>query len=354
MIRFNNLKFRLLKLINKIENLNLQNRRLFIEEQNVYILFLKNLGLGDMIMLSPLISLLKKKKFKKIIIVSHFPNIFDEQIQTIDLKSFIYRICFDRKSLVISPSVNFIHSLLVFFPINKLGFFSGSKFYSNLKDHKISFKFDPIHDHFNTRLIPFFKIFKSNDEKKYYYPKILEKRVLSIENLKQSIIICPFKTENSMKWPIENFEHLIFEIKKKLTKNIFLITGKDKDSIKLVKLLSKKTDIETLRGLDISEINYIINNCNLFIGLDTFMSHLSFFSNRPSIILYGSTSPRLRKPDEIKKTIFMEDNGKTCALFPCWNSVNKTECQNKVKYSCIRSIKPSDVLKEILSLNLNY
>ena len=83
MIRFNNLKFRLLKLINKIENLNLQNRRLFIEEQNVYILFLKNLGLGDMIMLSPLISLLKKKKFKKIIIVSHFPNIFDIKVFTI-------------------------------------------------------------------------------------------------------------------------------------------------------------------------------------------------------------------------------------------------------------------------------
>ena len=72
MIRFNNLKFRLLKLINKIENLNLQNRRLFIEEQNVYILFLKNLGLGDMIMLSPLISLLKKKNLKKLLLFHIF------------------------------------------------------------------------------------------------------------------------------------------------------------------------------------------------------------------------------------------------------------------------------------------
>lgn len=354
MIIFKNFKFKLLKLINKIESLNSRNRRFFIEKQNVYILFLKNLGLGDMIMLSPLISLLKKKKFKKIIIVSHFPNIFDEQIEVIDLKTFIYRIFFDKNSLIISPSVNLMHSLLVFFPINKLGFFSSSKFYSNIKEYKISFQFDPIFDHFNARLTPFFKIFDSKDDKKYDYPKILQKKVLSVKNLEKSVIICPFKTENSMTWPIENFEELIFEIKKKFTKNILLITGKDENSIKLVNHLSKKTNIEIIEGLDISEINYIINNCNLFIGLDTFMSHLSFFSNKPSIILYGSTSPRLRKPDDIKKTIFLEDNGKTCTFFPCWNSVNKTECKNKVKFSCIRSIKPSDVLKEITSLNLNY
>ena len=68
MIIFNNFKFKLLKLINKkIESLNSRNRRFFIEKQNVYILFLKNLGLGDMIMLHLLISLLKKKNLKKLL-----------------------------------------------------------------------------------------------------------------------------------------------------------------------------------------------------------------------------------------------------------------------------------------------
>ena len=29
----------------------------------------------------------------------------------------------------------------------------------------------------------------------------------------------------------------------------------------------------------------------------------------------------------------MEDTGKTCNYFPCWNSVNKSECHNKNKHS---------------------
>tara|TARA_B110000305_G_C19460001_1_gene653637 strand:+ start:4216 stop:5280 length:1065 start_codon:yes stop_codon:yes gene_type:complete len=354
MINLDDLKFQFLKLINKIEVLDIQRNRSLNKNKNIYILFLKNLGLGDMIMLSPLITLLKKKNFNKIIIVSHFPNIFDENIERIDLKTFFFKIIFDRNSLVISPSINFIHSFLILFPINKMGFFSSSKFFSNIKNLEISYKFDPILDHFNTRLIPFFKALDKTKNVEYEYPKISQKKVSSIKNLEKSIIICPFKTEDSMKWPIENFIDLISKIKKKITKNIFLITGKDKNSLLLVKYISKKTDTSVLQNLDISEINYTINQCNLFIGLDTFMSHLSFFSDRPSIILYGSTSSDLRKPKNTKRTLFMEDKGKTCNHFPCWNSVNKSECYNKNKHSCINSIYPEDVFKKIMSLNLSY
>ena len=158
MINLDDLKLQFLKLINKIEVLDIQRNRSLNKNKNIYILFLKNLGLGDMIMLSPLITLLKKKNFNKIIIVSHFPNIFDVNIERIDLKTFFFKIIFDRNSLVISPSINFIHSFLILFPINKMGFFSSSKFFSNIKNLEISYKFDPILDHFNTRLIPFLKL----------------------------------------------------------------------------------------------------------------------------------------------------------------------------------------------------
>ena len=61
MINLDDLKFQFLKLINKIEVLDIQRNKSLNKKKNIYILFLKNLGLGDMIMLSPLITLLKKK-----------------------------------------------------------------------------------------------------------------------------------------------------------------------------------------------------------------------------------------------------------------------------------------------------
>ena len=109
---------------------------------------------------------------------------------------------------------------MILFPVNKLGFFSSSKFFSNIKNFNISYKFDPISDHFNSRLKPFFKYLKLNNDFDYEYPKIIQKKVSSIKNLEKSIIICPFKTEVSMKWPSENFIELIFKIKK-VTNNVF-------------------------------------------------------------------------------------------------------------------------------------
>ena len=351
MINFKFLKFYILKLISNIENRKKVSYYEIDSQQEIYILFLKNLGLGDMIMLSPLINLLRASNLNKIVIVSHFPNIFDEKLKRISFFSFLKQIFFKKNFTIISPSVNFLHSLFIFFPCRKIGFFSSSTFFSNILKFKKKFEFDPIYSHYNHRLFPFIEGLCKSSEFTLKYPEIKSLKPTTNIDIEKSIIICPFKIEKSMKWPEENFIDLIKEIKSRYTDNVCLISGKDKNSVKMVKKMSLKANIKYLNFSSIPEINYIINNCNLFIGLDNFMSHLSFFSDRPSIIIYGSTSSKLRTPKNIKNTFFLEHEN--CSQFPSWDSV-QSMCINVNDHLCIESIKPSDVIKKIDQLALTF
>ena len=117
--------------------------------------------------------------------------------------------------------------------------------------------------------------------------------------------------------------------------------------------ISLKTGVADLTGqLNILELNYIIKNCLLFIGLDNFLSHLSYASKRPSIIIFGSTSPKLRAPKITKKTFFLNSNKNICKHYPCFNSVDYKGCVNNIEYKCIKSIKVSSLENLINKLDL--
>ena len=140
-----------------------------------YFLFLRNLGIGDLIMLSPIIKTLNESnKFKKIKIVTWIPNIFQEKIEIISFKNFLKEIFLLKNNYVlVSPTVNIIHSLFVLIRKPCFGFFSNNHFFSNIHKYQINFKFDPINSHFNKRLFPFLALFKI---KKIKYLKLKKKK----------------------------------------------------------------------------------------------------------------------------------------------------------------------------------
>ena len=163
-------------------------------------------------MLSPIIKTLNESnKFKKIKIVTWIPNIFQEKIEIISFKNFLKEIFLLKNNYVlVSPTVNIIHSLFVLIRKPCFGFFSNNHFFSNIHKYQINFKFDPINSHFNKRLFPFLALFKI---KKIKYLK-LKKKKISLKNINNYICINPFKLDPSMQWTKDKFIELIICLKK--------------------------------------------------------------------------------------------------------------------------------------------
>jgi len=330
------------------------SKSLFYDE--VYLLFCYNLGLGDFIMLSPILNHLKKQEnIKSLTVVTHLPNIFIEKVKYVTFIKFFIKIIFSKKKiLIISPSVNFFHGLSFFFNKPMIGYFGSNDFFSNIKDFRIKYRFDGVNDHYNKRLIPFFKLFNSKNKINNFNYCHVQERKPKIRNIRQSIFVSPYKLNQSMRWDKNNFIKILYYLKKKFKHNIiYIIGGIDKDNILYNREISLKTGAVDLTGkLNILELNYIIKNCLLFIGLDNFLSHLSYASKKPSIIIFGSTSPKLRAPKITKKTFFLNSNKNICKHFPCFNSVDYKGCVNNIEYKCIKSIKVSSLENLINKLDL--
>ncbi len=133
-------------------------------------------------------------------------------------------------------------------------------------------------------------------------PKIIVKRkdILETEifmkkmNIKKPVLaIAPFTNWSRKNWPVEKYilviENLLLNKKIKKIKSIILLGSKNERALceNMLKKLNHNS-IQNLAGeLKISHLYYLIKNCEMFVGNDSGLAHLSAAAGIKTLALFG-------------------------------------------------------------------
>lgn len=129
-----------------------------------------------------------------------------------------------------------------------------------------------------------------NQLAKYFQINFLDqnKRNSNINNyqksIKKVILIAPSASDKFRNWKKNNFKELV-DILSKESKIILMGTSKQKKIIKYIS--NNNQNIEIKIDLTYEEMYKILNSVNLFIGLDSGVTHFALQLNKPTIAIIG-------------------------------------------------------------------
>jgi len=123
-------------------------------------------------------------------------------------------------------------------------------------------------------------------------------KFLKANNISRKFLIgfqaVSFPTKSFRDWPIENFFHLAQNLQKKNPECFFIIFGgNDPNEREKNQWLDDVLGNNSLNisGLSLRETAAIMNNLNLYVGVDTGPSHIMSAFKIPTVVLYHNTFP---------------------------------------------------------------
>lgn len=150
-----------------------------------------------------------------------------------------------------------------------------------------------------------------------------------------NIGIAPFAERESKTFPLDKINNFI-ERYKKYNIHIFL----EQKFYKQFFSFTQFDHVKLVSG-DLKSIQYELNDMDIFISSDSFLSHYAAGNkNLLLIVLYGPTPPHNFLPPN---AIYLSNT--TCSYFPCYYKHN---CKNqKDEFSCIRQINLEEIYPKI-------
>ncbi|MDP3148719.1 MAG: glycosyltransferase family 9 protein [Ignavibacteria bacterium] len=158
--------------------------------------------------------------------------------------------------------------------------------------------------------------------------------------LKKSIVIAPFSSERNRDWPIKYFTKIIHQLNSEF--QIYLIGNKEQEN-ELKMLRNGLQNVIILASeLKLYEIPSLIARSDLFIGIDSGISHIALRLDVKLLAIIGGGMFGQFLPfnsSKEKKFIFYD--------LPCFNCAWK--CSQKEMY-CITKIMPEKIIQVINEL----
>lgn len=311
--------------------------------ENIYILLRKPLGIGDLCMLSPLISLVDKHiKNNSLNIISEYDNFF--QLPNLIFMKPNKKIKFKINDLIISPTFSILNIKYFFNSSYKIGYFFSNRFFYNFIEKKISrnqrYNTD---NHYLSRIKPILKHINIPFKHDFEYPQLIfSKFKLPFTNY---ICISPFSNWNERQYSLDSYKYIIKSLLKK--KINIVILGTDSKNFNFN--INDPKFLDLVGKTSLSEASYIIKNSQLFVSNDSGLSHFAYLSRNKTISIFGCVKPEQRLPKNKKliSSIASFSNYKSCKNFSCYDGFTKPTCINNEKYSCL-DINPRAILDEIL------
>jgi len=159
---------------------------------------------------------------------------------------------------------------------------------------------------------------------------------------KKYLAVSPFSGPvlKQKRWPIDKFGRLISLISKKKDMIIFLLGGKEDlvGNKELKKYIINKNVINLVGKLSILEVTSLLSKCDLTIGADIGLMHLSSICGSKTLTLFGPTDYKIAAPFFSRNvTIKSKIN---CA--PCYKEGGKIKCKKPI---CMEKIEIENVKK---------
>lgn len=285
--------------------------------RKICILFLRNLGIGDLVMLSPAIqSLTDVFPQAEIDLVFWSEPVVDfKNIKTISLAEFKNNgIKYD---LIISPTLNSRHLRFINRAQYWFGYFAKPKLQANFPIEKYSYQI--INEHYlwrGTRLIKALNkekgdlLEKQALAKEITYPDLIMERPNYFDSLENEkyLAVAPVSKFSDRQWPLKNFSQVIQKLamERKITKVILLGDKSEHDRIFTNLLISNllgnnqvfwKDVLVDMTGKNkLSETIFLIKNSYIFIGLDSAPAHFAYLTAKRILTIFITVNPLLRLP----------------------------------------------------------
>lgn len=279
---------------------------------NIAILFLPPLGIGDLIMLSPAIRLIKNIfPQAKISLLTWIPNIINfEGIEFVNYKNTSN----EHFDLVISPTLNLRHLKYILKSKYWIGYFAKSVSQSNFCLEKSRYNLRNEHylfralrlvsglsSHVGSKLNP--DVFKENN---LVYPNIRQDEPELFDNELGGcgyFVLGALSKWPDRQWPMQKFVEVItWVFENKLADKLVIIgdnSEENKDLAgKYLELLKKFGDsVINLTGVTtLAQTAYILAKSKFYLGLDSGPSHLAYLLSPKSISIFITVDPKLRLP----------------------------------------------------------
>ena len=282
--------------------------------KKVGILFLPNLGIGDLVMLSPAIKKIGEIfQDAEVFLITWVEPIIDfGKIKIIGIPEFQkIKKSFD---LLISPTLNLRHFPFIFQTKYWLGYFAKPKIQSNFGAKKLSYHLKK--EHYLWRGIRLLKALNEEEgnllekkakERSIVYPELISQEPSFFKELKgeKYLALAPISKWPDRQWPLEKFSELIRQIfNKRLFNKIVILGGKTQRERELANvLLAKNLEkipkdffIDTVGKTSLSETIFLIKHSSLFIGLDSAPAHFAYLTASRVLVIFITVDPLFRLP----------------------------------------------------------
>ncbi|GAB6184040.1 glycosyltransferase family 9 protein [Thermodesulfovibrio hydrogeniphilus] len=330
-------------------------------------------GIGDVLMTTPAIRILKEQKPD---ISLTYICMFSSQYEILSKNPFIDRlILFPFFELGVLKSMRFALSLrgefncsINFYPSNRkhyniLAFLAGAPvrighrylhrdfLELNFLKNKTIMENEELHNvEENVRLLSFFGINANEipameiyltDEEIERGRSLLKKGVL---NIGIHAGTSRYKNHIHKRWDKEKFVELVNRMD---GCHFFIFGGKDDEDVNRFIIEKCKNKVTLFENKPIREVASLIKALNLFISNDSGLMHIAAAVGTPVLAIFGPTNPNFVRPWGVKHKVVRAE----LPCSPCfYYSPKPLKCKINDKFKCLKEISVDEVLKSVESL----
>lgn len=182
-----------------------------------------------------------------------------------------------------------------------------------------------------------------------YFPDLPRELSDSLKTLGRPLVaVSPAGSKNVMRedglrrWPVDNYQTMINELKKRGCK-IILVGGPGDEWAS--KLLEKDCDMDMIGRLDLSSFLNLLSKMDLVVTHDSGPLHMADIAGTPAIGIFGPTPACSFRPISAPYKILKCSTLMECQ--PCYDGKNYASCKNP---KCMLHVFPKDVVIAAMDL----
>ncbi len=153
------------------------------------------------------------------------------------------------------------------------------------------------------------------------------------------VVLHPGSGSRQKCWPVERFAALINRLNREMQAHVFLVSGPADGEIVEELKAKVKGKFFLIDRLSLPKLAAIIEQCDLFIGNDSGITHLAAAMGVRTVAIFGPTDPKMWGPRGERVKILY----KKAYCSPCL-AEKRRNCSPQ---TCLENIKIEDVLHEI-------
>jgi ADP-heptose:LPS heptosyltransferase len=326
-----------------------RSRRLDAPEA-IYVLMLRPLGLGDLMMLSPFVIDVARRFVGIPTYLVTDNSKFMELEGVIWLKPSDLSLRRRSVSLVLSPTFSWKHARFLWGAKWFLGYFLSNRLISNFTRQHHSY--DAQYSHYFDRAKQLLSALGPRllDSAILRYGTLCSSAPMGAENLTDYVCVAPYSNWEARQYPKDFYKVVISSLAPMY--QVVLVGGNHPDELGMAEELCGRNVVNLVGRRDLPQVVEIIKGARLFIGNDSGLAHAAFLTRTTSIVVFGCVNGSQRLPIDpaLSNQVVALGAGARCQFFPCYDGYNTPRCKNKDRHICLRGVSPHDLIDHAIRL----